>query len=324
VTYRLQRLATVYGWRMYWRLTTDEDRRVAAEAMVKRAEDVHRRRPRVQRPGRLPVPQAAGRRKPRPSSGVFGLYVGAADQGRAAIQPLRQLPGAVFELEREGAYSAVLAELLTPWPYFPGVEELCDQTVSRYSAVGSTFWTSQNWKSLLDSLIIRPSSSGAISGSKPTAAPSTPTGPWTTARSSIATSGSTPASTSSGTSRIRWAAIPTDGCAARCRSRPTGRRASSPPGTIASTRTIPSRCRTDAWAEAYWGQALPALVAVKKKYDPQRHFDFPQAIPTRAAAAASWPSEIAGLVAGRSSPRRTRSVWSNRLWLWTRAMLTGE
>ncbi len=34
------------------------------------------------------------------------------------------------------------------------------------------------------------------------------------------------------------------------------------------------------WPRAYYGENLARLVQVKRKYDPRRVFDFPQAIPT--------------------------------------------
>ena len=43
----------------------------------------------------------------------------------------------------------------------------------------------------------------------------------------------------------------------------------------------------------YWGEAYPALAAVKAKYDPGLAFDFPQAVKPGGAAGVSWPPLVA-------------------------------
>jgi FAD/FMN-containing dehydrogenase len=46
------------------------------------------------------------------------------------------------------------------------------------------------------------------------------------------------------------------------------------------------------YERSYWGPALPALAAVKRKYDPERLFDFPQAIRPRSGGRVSWPPRV--------------------------------
>jgi FAD/FMN-containing dehydrogenase len=43
----------------------------------------------------------------------------------------------------------------------------------------------------------------------------------------------------------------------------------------------------------YWGPACPALAAIKQKYDPDRVFDFPQAIKPGPKAGVTWPPKVA-------------------------------
>jgi FAD/FMN-containing dehydrogenase len=42
----------------------------------------------------------------------------------------------------------------------------------------------------------------------------------------------------------------------------------------------------------YWGAAYPALAAIKRKYDPDGLFDFPQAIKPGSPRAVAWPSTV--------------------------------
>ena len=46
------------------------------------------------------------------------------------------------------------------------------------------------------------------------------------------------------------------------------------------------------YQENYWGAALPALAAVKRKYDPAGLFDFPQVIPSGGLKAVKWPPSV--------------------------------
>jgi Berberine and berberine like len=73
---------------------------------------------------------------------------------------------------------------------------------------------------------------------------------------------------------------------------------------------------------AYWGKALPALIAVKRKYDPKRCFDFPQAIPDCDPGQISWPADVARALLQSIKPEAAMNIWSSPLWTLVRAWLT--
>lgn len=56
----------------------------------------------------------------------------------------------------------------------------------------------------------------------------------------------------------------------------------------------------------YWGEAFPALLAIKRKYDPQNLFQFPQAISAEGGTSALWPPNVALPLAETISKRPIR------------------
>src|SRR5262245_33010021 len=113
VTYRLLRLETVYGWRLYWPLTSDQDRQCAADALVsvQRTFNDAPREFNIQASVQYRAVTQDQQVVAKPQLWVFGAYLGPSRRGRDAIAPLRRLPGAVFDFEFEGTYSKVLAQL---------------------------------------------------------------------------------------------------------------------------------------------------------------------------------------------------------------------
>jgi FAD/FMN-containing dehydrogenase len=96
VTYRLQRLDTAYGWRLYWRLTTDLDRQLAADALVSVQQTFG------DAPREFNIQASVQYREvtngvAEAQLWVYGAYLGPSQQGRNAIAPLRELSGAFFE-----------------------------------------------------------------------------------------------------------------------------------------------------------------------------------------------------------------------------------
>jgi hypothetical protein len=321
VTYRLLRLETVYGWRLYWPLTTAQNRQLAADALVsvqKSFTDAPREF-NIQASVEYRKVTVDGRDAAEARLSVFGVYVGTSPQGRDAIAPLRGLPGAVFEFESEGTYSQVLGKLMLPYPYFPGYNKdtyPCEVGASRYIAQASaaSYWTSQNWKRLLDYLLVPPPDQQwsafwlEVYGGAVTAYP-----------------------------MHKSAFIHRDVSFNACLEAffDTSDLLGDPQGRIARSQSFLDGWRTlmqPAWngeiyqnypteelpgnghEAAYWGKALPALIAVKRKYDPKHRFDFPQAIPNRDPGQISWPADVVRALPRSIEPEARVNIWSSRLW----------
>lgn len=312
-TYELRHVEDVYGWRYYWRLTSDSDRQTAAEAMVKI------QRMFVDAAPEFSIQVAVLNRKVDQAGTaelqlwVFGVYIGTKDQGKAAVAPIAALPGAVPDVDCEGSYSSVLAVLLKPWPYFPTlVPPPCGRTASRYTAFDDfeKYWTARTWKQQFDRLTVNPVEQwfyfwlevycGAIN--------------------------SYPLEKSAFIHRkvafnvcfeTFWGHEdePHDPSGRRRRSQAfldqwcidmtplwNGRVYQNYPGQPFDGMD---------YATAYWGDALPALMAVKRKYDPNRLFHFPEAVPDRPAHV-SWPPQVVKALGQPIVPDKDQDIWSRR------------
>jgi FAD/FMN-containing dehydrogenase len=331
VTYPLLRLETVYGWRLYWPLTTDQDRQRAADALVsvqKTFSDAPREFNIQASVQYREVPQDVAKAQ----LWVFGAYLGSLQQGRDAIAPLRRLGGAVFDFELEGTYSKVLGQLLQPIPYFPGHirgTPPCEVTDSRYIARASaaSYWTSQNWKKLLDYLFVPADQQWSYF--------------WLEAYGGAITA--YPLHKSAFIHRdvsfnacldVFWDQTDLlgdpNGRIARSEAFLDGWRTLMQPawnGEIYQnypTEELAEEAHEAAyWGKAYWGKALPALIAVKRKYDPKRRFEFPQAIPDYDPGQISWPADVARALPRSIEPEAAVDIWSSRLWTLVRAWLNG-
>jgi FAD/FMN-containing dehydrogenase len=327
VTYRLQRLETVYGWRLYWRLTSDQDRQRAADALVSVQTTFS------DAPREFNIQASVQYRDVSPDHTaeaqlwVYGAYLGPSQQGRDAIAPLRRLPGAVFDFEFEGTYSKVLDQLMHPFPYFPGhIRGIppCDVGASRYIAQASaaTYWTSQNWKKLLDYLVVPADQQWSSLWLEPYGGAITayPLHESAFIHRDVSFNACL---------EVFW--DQTDmlgdphGRIARSQAFLDGWRTLMQPawnGEIYQnypTEELAKDAHEAAyWGKAYWGKALPALIAVKRKYDPKRRFDFPQAIPDDPGHV-SWPVDVARSLPRSIEPEAAVDIWSWRLWTLVRA-----
>lgn len=330
VTYRLHRLGPVYGWRLFWRLSTARDRELAADALVS-VQKTFREAPRefnVQVTVEYRKVTVDGKDVAEPRLAVLGVYVGTSQQGRDAIAPLLKLPGAVFEFDCEGAYSQVLGQLMLPVPYFPSYQKQtypCEVGASRYIAQASaaSYWTSQKWKELLDYLLV-PSADEVWSafwleayGGAITAYPiheSAFIHRDVSFNACLEAFFDTPDLLGDPQGRIARAQTFLDGWRALMK----------PAWNGGIYQNYPTEELTgNAHAAAYWGNALPALIAVKRKYDPKRCFDFPQAIPDHSPGAISWPVDVARALSRSIEPEAAPDIWSSRLRTLVRAWFNG-
>jgi hypothetical protein len=329
VTYRLLRLETVYGWRLYWPLSTAQDRQLAADALVS-VQKTFGDAPRefnIQASVEYRKVTVDGQDIAEARLSVFGVYVGTLQQGRDAIAPLRQLAGAVFEFDIEDTYSKVLGLLMDPVPYFPGYtknEYPCEVGASRYIAQASaaSYWTSQNWKRLLDYLLVPP-----------------PDQQWSAFW--LEAYGGAVTAYPKHKSAFIHRDVSFNACLEAFFDTPDLK--GDPHGRIARSQAFLEGWRTlmqPAWngeiyqnypteelggnaqEAAYWGKALPALIAVKRKYDPKRRFDFPQAIPDYDPGQISWPADVARALLQSIKPEAAMDIWSSPLWTLVRAWLT--
>jgi FAD/FMN-containing dehydrogenase len=340
VTYRLLRLETVYGWRLFWRLTSDQDRQRAADALVNVQETFS------DAPREFNIQASVQYRKVTVDEAttvdqqvvaeaqlwIFGAYLGPSQQGRDAIAPLRQLPGAVFDFESEGTYSKVLGQLMLPYPYFvghvPGTPP-CDVGASRYIAQASaaSYWTSQTWKQLLDYLFVPADQQWSSFWLEPYGGAITA---YPLHKSAfIHRDVSFNACLEVFFDQSDLLRDP-NGRIARSQAFLDGWRTLMQPawnGEIYQNYPTEELAKDDQdaayWGKAYWGKALPALIAVKRKYDPKRRFDFPQAIPGYDPGQISWPADVARALPRSIEPEAAVDIWSSRLWTLVRAWLNG-
>ena len=311
VTYKLQQMVSVFGWRYFWRLTTDGERQTAAEALVKMQQSFADARPEFNIQVAVLYRRMDMAGTAELQLWVYGIYVGTAEQGIAAIKPIAQLPGATPDLQTEGSYLSVLDALLHPWPYFPTlVPPPCGAVASRYISVDDLdrYWTSATWKQMLDRFQVN-----AVDQ-------------WFYLWLEIYGAAINAYSLEDSAFIHRkvafnlclntfWGHMDEPGD-------PTGRRQRSidymdqwcahvkPAWNQHVYQNYPGQPMSGQdYAVAYWGEALPALIEVKKKYDPDRRFDFPQAIPDRPLGAASWPPKVVQALSQPIVPEMVPSIW---------------
>jgi hypothetical protein len=316
VTYRMRQLETVYGWWLHWRLTTDRDRQLAADALV----IVQKTFSGADREFNIQV--SVQHRKlsedvSEPQLWVYGAYLGPSHKGRAAIKHLCGLPGAVFEFEYEDMYSKVVDRLMQTPPYFPSHKpdtKACGVKASRYiaQAGANSYWTSQNWKKLLDYLVVPADEQWTVFWLEPYggAINSYPSHKSAFMHREVAFN----ACIAAFWDKEDQIQNDPNGRIGRARLFLDGWRALMQPAWNGEIyQNYLEELDDGAYAAAYWGKALPALIAVKKKYDPKRRFDFPQAIPDDDPGQISWPDDVARALPRSIEPEAAMEIWSSRL-----------
>jgi hypothetical protein len=218
---------------------------------------------------------------------VRGLWVGASVDGAKAMQPLLAMPGVVLQWTMTGSYVDVLNALLgnpQDQPIVPPTMGMPNEDkASRY--VSRTL-SAAEWRSILDLFV--------------TGSPNTLSYMYLEFYGGLISS--YPLALSAFIHRdavfnavldVFWY-IPQDKAAAE----QFLVRWATLLETVWNGEVYQNyaNVRVPDFASNYWGSARPGLVAVKKKYDRQRHFDFAQAIPA-AAPVGTVPPEVAAALA---------------------------
>jgi len=290
--YNLRTLGNVYGWAIMWPLAQESDRQTAAAALNQMQANFFRTAPpefNIQ----ISVcyqPTAPGGSSVVPQLLVRGLYVGSQAAGRAAIQPLLAIPGAVFQYDNFADFITIDNQLLN-YPYdipylLPNRNMPNEDKQARYVKRDLTL---AEWQSLLDFFVTSPN-------------------PWSYLYLEIygGAINSYPVAGS--------AFIPRDVAFSACldvfwypEDDP------GPPEKFLTDwctlmqpmwnghiyQNYPSAAVPD-YRSNYWGSALDALVAVKNKYDPQGFFQFPQMVspyPNKQAKPVTSPPKVAKALA---------------------------
>jgi FAD/FMN-containing dehydrogenase len=291
--YQLQMLGDVYGWGILWPLAQASDRQTAAAALTQMQTNFFRTAPpefNIQ----ISVcyqPVSTGSSTVVPQLLVRGLYVGSQAAGRAAIQPLLQIPGAVFQYDVFADFITVDNQLLNyPYdiPYLqPNLPMPNEDKQARYVARDLTL---AEWQAQLDFFVTSPNLysylyleiyGGAIN--------SYPVEGSAFIHRDVAFNACLDVFWYPGDNSAPVEKYLQDWCTLM-----------QPVWNGHIYQNYPSGAVPD-YRSNYWGQALDALVAVKNKYDPRGFFQFPQVIsayPNKAAAkTVTWPPKVAQALA---------------------------
>ena len=311
-TYKLQQMDTVYGWRLHWPLNNDAQRKQAADAMV----TVQKTFTDAPREFNIQVAVLYPEKKDtEPELWVYGVYVGTEAQGQASIAELSALPGAILDIAEQGKFAAIQKKLVEPVPSFPSADpdRLNEVQISRYTPLANAgFWTSARWQSLFEMFVFPVDDRWNYF--------------WLEVYGGAINSYAVDQSAFIHRDKLFNACLDVFWNEQDQNSNPGGGRyggarqllndwsdfvAPAWDGEVYQNLPEDMPHGTD-YAEAYWGRALPALMAVKRKYDPQRLFDFPQAIPDRNPGAVAWPAAVASALGKRIKPEKLPNIWSAR------------
>lgn len=285
VTYQLRPLGPCFGWAIAWPIATDSDRATAAQALLYLQQNYMGNR----LPKELNIqvtlayqPLGDPPDTPVPFLLLRGLYVGDKARGEQAIAPLQKLPGAKTQWTREDSFDSLNDMLLNypaSLPYFEGkVDMPCEDKVSRYVERELTL---AEWRSLLDLYLTTPN-------------------PWSYAYLELYGGAimSYPLAQSAFIHRrVRYNAVLDVFWFQESERGPAETFLQSWTRLISTFsngeiyQNYPRLSEPD-FASAYWGSAWPGLYQVKQKYDPQRVFQFAQAVPPPPQGAAALPAEL--------------------------------
>lgn len=292
-TYRLRKLGNVYGWSIWWPLSQAQERQAAAAALTEMQNKFFRTAPpefNIQ----ISIcyqPTSAGSSDVVPQLLVRGLYVGSEADGKAAIQPLLKMPGAVFQYEVFADFNAVDDKLLNfPYdiPYIP-FHERGKPKEDKQARYVERDLTPAEWQLVLDFFVTSPNKwsylyfeiyGGAINAY--------------------------PVENSAFIHRdvafcacldVFW--YPDDDSALAEKFLDDWCTLMQPMWSGRIYQNYPSSAVPD-YRSHYWGPALDALVAVKNKYDPGGFFRFRQMVspyPGKEVAPVTWPPKVAQALA---------------------------
>jgi len=293
VDYRLRKLGNVYGWAILWPLSQAGERATAAAALTKMQTDFFRTAPpefNIQ----ISIcyqPTSPDGTDVAPQLLVRGLSVGSYDDGRAAIKPLLELPGAVLQYDAFADFITVDNKLLNyPYgiPFIPtdtrGMPK--EDKQARYVARDLTL---AEWQSMLDFFVTSPNKwsylyfeiyGGAINAY--------PVEDSAFVHRDVAFCACLD---------VFW--YPDDNSALAEKFLKDWCALMQPMWNGRIYQNYPSPAVPDYRAN-YWGPALDALVAVKNKYDPRGFFSFQQMVspyPDQEIAAVTWPPKVAQALA---------------------------
>ena len=298
--YQLRPLGKVYGWAIYWPLAEESDRQTAAAALMQMQADFFRTAPpefNIQ-VSICYQPTEPGGAELVPQLLVRGLYVGSQADGRAAIQPLIDMAGAVFQYDAFDSFNTIDAMLLNspydipPLPPARGMPN--EDKQARYVKRDLTL---AEWQSMLDFFVTSPNQwsylyleiyGGAINAY--------PLEDSAFIHRDVAFDACLDVFWYPEDDPTPPENFLTDWCTLM-----------QPMWNGHVYQNYPSGAVPDYRAN-YWGSALDALVAVKNKYDPRGFFAFPQMVApypdgagktgtAATGASVTWPPEVARALA---------------------------
>jgi FAD/FMN-containing dehydrogenase len=288
IVYRLHRLGDIFGFSITWPLTEPPDRDRAAQALMLVQENYLR----SGAPPQMALRPMIGyqstkpdRSDPLPYLLIRGVFVGSADQGSAGIAPLLALDGATLQYTKVGRYSELDSYLMSVPRNLPELDPKRGMTDElKDSRYVERDLRPEDWRSLLDFFISTPNR-------------------WSFLLMEVY-GGAINAFPREDSAFIHRSAAfslyldvfyyPDDNKDACSRYLQDFRSLMAPWWNGRIYQNYPTEDAPD-FRRNYWGEAFPALLAVKQKYDPDNFFTFPQAIAPDPAApppAPTWPDKV--------------------------------
>lgn len=292
VKYRARSLGKIYGWGIRWPLALEPDREQAVAAMMVLQQGFMRTAPAGLTTQVSVCFQSTPPGGPEtvPYLMIRGTYIGSAEDGRAIIQPLVNTAGAVVQIDMFDTFPKINDVLLNQPQAIPEIpiEKRGMPNEDKEARYVARDLTEAEWLAIFDHFITTPNTfsylyfeiyGGAINAY--------PVEDSAFIHRDVAFDACLD---------VFW--YPQDDRQAAEAYLQRWREVMEPMWNGRIYQNYPNRFAPN-YQNKYWGDAFPALLAVKRKYDPQNFFRFPQMITPDIEAGAApqeqeiWPPAIA-------------------------------